>query len=411
MKRQRVASVGRGDDIDYTCKELAHATAQFLLETNSLNWFQRPGGVLLMVMSIAASRGIPKTQGDMDDLTAKLTTNFGHCSQELINLLLTGQAVSNVFDHTLRPSGELVCRGLQSQPTIGYLTQLEAMRYLEVGGFYKSPRFPVWVIGSTSHFSVMFGDSNALKESVSDALLEKVRRAFKRMEGGAEENGFIQTNQLGDFLKSLALTNFSDHEVQTLAAFMDRYGAGIILWEDLWKRTSRLLTGASLESILNGTDEANSSGNNNSSIVKSEASNPNENELTDEELARKLQAEWNKEDENEVMSGPSLVNTFGSGVSSVTTSTGSNQNTAPIETFGRTFQLYHYNGLRGGNFKAFRVTRLSAEEAIGASISLGGSNQASHNVGGFGGELDAVLRTKWPSCKIDWLDGSPPSID
>ena len=80
------------EDIDHTCKELAHATAQFLLETNSLNWFQRPGGVLLMVMSIAASRGIPKTQGDMDDMTAKLTSTFGHCSQELTNLLLTGQA-------------------------------------------------------------------------------------------------------------------------------------------------------------------------------------------------------------------------------------------------------------------------------------------------------------------------------
>ena len=102
VKRQKRGSIGRHDldkgnndcdvDIDYTCKELAHATAQFLLETNSLNWFQRPGGVLLMVMSIAASRGIQKTQGDMDDLTAKLTSNFGHCSQELINLLLTGQA-------------------------------------------------------------------------------------------------------------------------------------------------------------------------------------------------------------------------------------------------------------------------------------------------------------------------------
>ena len=80
------------NDLAHICAELAHATAQFLLETNSLNWFQRPGGVLLMVMSITASRGIPKTQGDMDDMTAKLTSNFGHCSQELINLLLTGQA-------------------------------------------------------------------------------------------------------------------------------------------------------------------------------------------------------------------------------------------------------------------------------------------------------------------------------
>jgi hypothetical protein len=304
-----------------------------------------------------------------------------------------------------------MCRGIRSQPAIGYLTQLEAMRYVEVGGFYKSPRFPVWVIGSTSHFSIMFGDASALKESASDALLEKVRRAFKRMDGGAEDKGFIQTGQLGDFLKSLDLKSISDHEVQTLAAFMDRYGAGIVLWEDLWKRTSRLLTGASLESILNGTDEPDviTSNKSNAAAAMPEGSNTNNGApLSDEELARKLQAEWN--DEDEVMLGPSLVNVFDSvsAASSITTNQGT---VAPTETFGHTFQLYHYNGLRGGNFKAFRVTRLSADEAIGASISLGGSNQASHDVGGFGGELDAVLRTKWPSCKIDWLNGSPPSIN
>ena len=295
------------------------------------------------------------------------------------------------------------------------------MRYLEVGGFYKTPRFPVWVIGSTSHFTVMFGDASALKESASDALLAKVRRAFKRMDGGAEFNGFIQTNQLGDFLKSLSLNSISEHEVQTLAAFMDRYGAGIILWEDLWKRTSRLLTGASLESILDGTDEAN----NNSSIIINAAmsvdinqasSNPlpagaatNDAPLSDEELARKMQAEWN--DETIDLTGSSLADVFDS-VSTVSTinAAGTIPSAAPAEKFGSTFQLYHYNGLRGGNFKAFRVTRLSADEAIGASIPLGGSNQASHNMGGFGGELDAVLRTKWPSCQIDWI-GSPPSID
>jgi len=399
VKRQKRGSI----NVEHTCKELAHATAQFLLETNSLNWFQRPGGVLLMVMSMCASRGITKTQSDMDDLTARLTSNFGHCSQELINLLLTGQAVSNVFDHTLRPSGELVCRGIQSQPAIGYLTQLEALRYLEVGAFYKSPRFPVWVIGSSSHFTVMFGDANALKESASDALLEKVRRAFKRMEGGAEENGFIQTHQLGDFLKSLDLTSIKDHEVQTLAAFLDRYGAGIILWEDLWKRTSRLLTGASLESILDGTDEAST---NNTSNVASAPEATNNVAMSDEELARKLQAEWN--DEVEILPASSLVNVFDEKTTQTTTSSNSSSN--PTETFGHTFRLYHYNGLRGGNFKAFSVTRLSADEAIGASISLGGDASAGAGFGG-GGELDAVLRTKWPSCKIDWLHGLPPSID
>jgi ubiquitin carboxyl-terminal hydrolase MINDY-3/4 len=86
---------GNGDDGTgnfFQRTELAHATAQFLLETHSLQWFQRPGGVLLMVMSLALSRGIPNVEGDMDDPISKLTSNFGHCSQELINLLLTGQA-------------------------------------------------------------------------------------------------------------------------------------------------------------------------------------------------------------------------------------------------------------------------------------------------------------------------------
>ena len=72
--------------------ELAYACAEFLLDSGAIELFQRPGGILLMVLSLAMSRGIPQLQGDMDDATAKLTSNFGHCSQELINLLLTGQA-------------------------------------------------------------------------------------------------------------------------------------------------------------------------------------------------------------------------------------------------------------------------------------------------------------------------------
>ena len=289
------------------------------------------------------------------------------------------------------------------------------MRYLEVGGFYKTPRFPIWVVGSTSHFSVMFGDANALKESASDVLLEKVRRTFKRMEGGAAENGFIQTNQLGDFLKSLDYNVTSDPEVQILAAFMDKYGAGIVLWEDLWKTTSRLLTGASVVSILDGTDEAtnNSSNSNNSVISQNPAMDRKATTLTqmsDEELARKMQAEWNGEDV--VLSGSSLSRVFDSdSTTPVANVSVPSQSIAPTEKFGRTFQMYHYNGLRGGIFKVFRVTRLSADEAIGASIALASSNQSTHNGMGFGGEMSAVLRTKWPSCKIDWLNGSPPSLD
>ena len=57
-----------------------------------LQAFRRPGGVVLLVMSLAFSRGPELVQNEMDDPAAKLTSQFGHCGQELINLLLTGQA-------------------------------------------------------------------------------------------------------------------------------------------------------------------------------------------------------------------------------------------------------------------------------------------------------------------------------
>ena len=297
------------------------------------------------------------------------------------------------------------------------------MRYLEVGAHYKRPRFPIWIIGSSSHFSVMFGDDVlAIQESSSDALLEKVRRTFKGMEGGAEENGFIQTSQLGDFFVKVGLAKLSPDETQMLSATMEAYGAGIILWEELWKKTSRLLTGASVQSVLQdeGDDDKpppleplGDAFVEPPPAAAAAPVAPQDQFLSDEELARKLQAEWN----NEVvdLSGANV----GTGASTMGTTTGSNAATAsvassldtmpaleasdpdPIDTvkldglnFGNSFQLYHYNGLRGGTFRPFRVTRLNADEAIGASIPLGSSShQGVASLGG--GDLEDVLRTKW----------------
>lgn len=75
-----------------------------------------------------------------------------------MNLLLTGRAVSNVFDNSMVLSDELICHGIQSRSAVGYLSILESLRYCEVGGYYKSPSLPIWIVGSTSHFTVLFGD-------------------------------------------------------------------------------------------------------------------------------------------------------------------------------------------------------------------------------------------------------------
>jgi hypothetical protein len=79
-----------------------------------------------------------------------------------------------------------------------------------------------------------------------------------------------------------------------------------------------------------------------------------------------------------------------------------------FETFGNSFHLYHYNGLRGGSLTPFRVTRLTPEEAVGASVAL---TNSIHPGGEKAGDLEDVIRTKWPSCIIDWLGKQPPYID
>jgi len=47
-------------------------------------------------------------------------------------------------------------RNCVSRSSVGYLTHLEALRYCQVGNFLKVPAFPIWVLGSTSHFTVLF---------------------------------------------------------------------------------------------------------------------------------------------------------------------------------------------------------------------------------------------------------------
>jgi ubiquitin carboxyl-terminal hydrolase MINDY-3/4 len=508
-KRQRTSdltSSSAKDSLPSRIYRLGEAITTFLLTPAPENFaslqrpldvFEREGGVLLLVLSLLQSRGVREASQECDyPATNKLTAQFGHCSQELINLLLTGQAVSNVFDNTLSLGGDMVCRGISSRPSIGYLSQLEALRYCEVGDYYKSPQYPIWVIGSTSHFSVMFGDGQALQESKSDRLLEQCRRAFKSIEG-ADENGFIATSDLGKVLSELQL-DLGD-SVPALAAALEVTGADIILWDEFWKSISRLLTGATLESVLAGpteevtvinvdppvleaaveTDEemarrlakewgtdggssvSSPSANNNTLATLSEAaerisssmsydryqvdgvahasnvsnmSNSNQdsnhdsdqNVLSDEELARKLQAEWDAE-----ISGGTTSSVAGvSG--SPTPGESDMSSTAPInmdeeeedtkpsavktdgkldfETYGDTFILYHYNGLRGGALTPFRVTRLTAEEAVGSSIALNRGNSAQTSAGG-SGDLEDVVRTKWPSCMINWLGKNAPYID
>mmetsp|Transcript_16944 Transcript_16944/g.38802 ORF Transcript_16944/g.38802 Transcript_16944/m.38802 type:complete len:438 (+) Transcript_16944:78-1391(+) len=132
------------------------------LESASLS---SPGAVLSFTCSLILTRGMESVRVDMDNPGQPLVGAFGHCTQELVNLCLIGSAASNVFDGEIKfedcgdeNSGDTISlKGVRAPCPVGYLTAMEALGLAEVGSYYKAPSYPIWVLGSSSHYTVLFG--------------------------------------------------------------------------------------------------------------------------------------------------------------------------------------------------------------------------------------------------------------
>ena len=92
---------------------------------------------------------------DMDDPSSKLMGKHDYCTQEMVNLLIHGRAVSNVFNDTVYLDN-LELKGVNKRNDIGLLSLFEHYKSCEVGSYYKTPKYPIWVICSESHFSCLF---------------------------------------------------------------------------------------------------------------------------------------------------------------------------------------------------------------------------------------------------------------
>ncbi|ESO97147.1 hypothetical protein LOTGIDRAFT_143419, partial [Lottia gigantea] len=122
-------------------------------------------GVILVLYSAILSRGIQKVKNDFDEAGLKLMAQHGYCTQEMVNLLLGGKGVSNVFNDTveLESGGVItVLKGISSRSEIGLLSLFEHYKSCQVGTFYKTPKYPIWVVCSESHFSVLFSNKREL---------------------------------------------------------------------------------------------------------------------------------------------------------------------------------------------------------------------------------------------------------
>jgi hypothetical protein len=183
--------------------------------------------VLDFLASLIASRSIASVKADMDDPYNSLIERFGHCSQETVNLVLIGRARSNVFDRE-KPMGDtgLMLKGVpeDTDVLVGYLSELEALRYVTVGWRLKNPKFPIWVIGSPSHYTVLFGfERRIVYVKASDRIRAAVCSHFASLQ---LDEGLMDTSNLDALAGLLQLEPPNAKEKATLTQ------AGIVILEE-----------------------------------------------------------------------------------------------------------------------------------------------------------------------------------
>jgi hypothetical protein len=139
---------------------------------------------------------------------------------------------------------------------------------------------------------------------------------------------------------------------------------------------------------------------------------------SDSDLARELQAEWNLQDENEVP-GSVIVNNDRNPINlidssnvqltplldtNIITSNNNSISNSSNASLNKEIMLYHFNGLEGTNKPArlapIKLTYKIAASSVGMQRGFGTEEE----VNGSGIlPIEEVLRTRWPSAKIDWM--------
>ncbi|GAU46702.1 hypothetical protein TSUD_287910 [Trifolium subterraneum] len=181
--------------------------------------FQSRMGALLFLTSALLSRGLDLIQTDRDDPSLPLVTApFGHASQ----------AVSNVFDGRMDLGGGMFLKGVSNNVEVGFLTLLESLNYCKVGQYLKCPKWPIWVVGSESHYTVLFSlDINVQNESELEERESQIRKAFDAQDqsGGG---GFTSVDGLHQVLRETNI-KLPQEKLEYLSS------TGYVVWSEFWQ--------------------------------------------------------------------------------------------------------------------------------------------------------------------------------
>jgi len=125
-------------------------------------------GIIMFLFSLVLSHGgVDQVKKDMDEPDNTLMGMHGYCTQDLVNLILCGHAVTNVFDGIKTLDEHTTLKGIPAPSQIGFLSLFEWYKYIEVGDYYKNPQCAIWVVCCESHFTCMFStDPQALKDNL-----------------------------------------------------------------------------------------------------------------------------------------------------------------------------------------------------------------------------------------------------
>ncbi|TPP56413.1 Ubiquitin carboxyl-terminal hydrolase MINDY-3 [Fasciola gigantica] len=266
-------------------------------------------GVLCFLYSVLINYGLESLRHGMaDDADTLIDPVHGHASQCLINLLISGQATPYLFDGERNVSG-ITLTGILKQPRTGFLTLFEALHYCESGWYLKNPSYPIWILGSETHFTVLASPDPFLVCEETDikskgATLHQAEIEFTKLSTDQDTKaGFIRDSQLEELLKRLHIS-FTTISLGNLKKSLDPENLGVILESTFLQHffpqemAKRLTTVRQFHVIhYNGLEKSNSDGRVRYQTGEAHILDPTEDLIALEEIERSpiqrcLQTKW-----------------------------------------------------------------------------------------------------------------------
>ena len=106
-----------------------YSELEMFIKENIKQFSSDDGGCILTLYSVILSRTVEKIKEDMDDKNGTLMGAHGYCTQDMVNLFITGKSISNTFDDVIElDSGgdtKSILKGIDQQSDIGLLSLFE----------------------------------------------------------------------------------------------------------------------------------------------------------------------------------------------------------------------------------------------------------------------------------------------